>query len=1343
MTGVKTVIENETNSVITLELEPTMSELTTQIAATTGTIDTLKSAYIIGQENFDNWSQGFDPNGYLKVLPNPDIVVPYRSPFQQWQIDNANYKDGVFKYQADDGSYYSSWGPKDYLEVTLTMDELEKIAIDGFGILETGDHFIDWLNKATPYDFLRAYNSIINGPMLISEPGDTLKITLVNNLDDVSNFHTHGLHVSPVGNGDNVLITINPGEVWQIDITIPDDHFIGTQWYHPHFHGLTNDQVASGLSGFLIINPPYDLPDLDKFNLVTEPSYFMAINSFGIQQQNRPSSPTDPLNQSPDPTFVLPAGTPLQIALENGQPVYSLSEAPFVGYNAKPLAYNPQAPQGNPPGPNFSSAYGEGGLAEPVENVIHTINGQYNPTIATETGQWELFSFANMTVNAFHVIQLVKVNENGNLTPQSVELVAIDGDAAGVVEGTRRAVTDSPVLSPGSRVSLQYWFEEPGVYYFLSNATDEILGDDAPILTKDKGFQDGHLIWGSQVLATVKVTGESIPAGPFPEAYDYLQQQSEEINQLVDSALAGDVTREREFTWSANIGGALLEGNIPDDTEVKTFEGTYKINGQYFATQGLGMPPLTMPMLGTNEIWTLRNISGINDAFLSQLGINIPLLEWHPFHIHQNDFIVLEINGLPVEDIDQNYLARVLADTVALPPSYAPGSVTPQNPYGTPQLNGIPSEVKILMEFEDYPGAYVNHCHILFHEDAGMMGVVRVILNTNDTWLGTSQASGGSVSLFLASDQRQFAELIPYGTAFQAGVQIAIADVNTKLGNQPGNTNVTDNVTDVITIQRSLGNLGETFVIKVFDGASLIQKQKSGSQFSFSGSDEDLLLAEIVPFQGLSLVPGQTSAIAAGDIDGDGYADIVVGVGGVAPAGRIEIYSGKDFSLMAKFNPFHHETFSGSLNLAVGDANGDNFDDILVSQGEGGRGLVEIYSGIEFYKLIQSGEIQGLSLNGLAHSTTLLMEEFQPYGPNYTGEVKVTSGYGLPRPDSPPDELVYDPSQVTTVYQTSHANVTTLATGELPSNLESVQIWTYLGGHGSHGDHGSHSGHGEPTGPELRLDKTFTPNSNIANFSGTFADIPGGDRGEPVLFVQTNSLDYELLYLTSQEGTLTTIPVVDPLESSLAFGTPGADTAIANDPSSNVKIDGIRDIIFTGAGPDEIDTAFATTAAYAGDNRIDAGSDRDIVYVNNNDRAFGGSGDDLLDATDATGYRLSGGDGNDELFLGADGRAIGGEGNDKFWVQEGGGNLLTGGTGVDQFWITTGDLPTTANTIVDFQPGIDVIGIGGQGTGFGFEDLTRSGNNILIGSKTIATLIGVNTASLSPNNFVFVSGSPI
>ncbi|MEB3191100.1 MAG: multicopper oxidase domain-containing protein [Snowella sp.] len=1068
----------------------------------------LENAYIIGQQNFNSWSIGFDADGYLKVLPHPDQKVTYKDPFAEWQQDNKDYKNGIFKYQADDGSYYSSWGPEKVLQVTLKMDELEKLVIDGFGTLAPGDGFIDWLNKATPYDILRAYNSRINGPMLIVDPGDTLEITLVNNLDQVSNLHTHGLHVSPVGNSDNVLIGIQPGQTWTLDITVPQDHFIGPDWYHPHLHGETNEQVASGLGGFLLINPPYDLPDLDKFDPVTNPAFFMAINSFGIQQEYRSGSPNDPLNQSTI-GVVVPAGTPLSFipSATSQEKIYHLSEAPFVGYNAKPQFYNPQTPQGNPPGPNFSSAYGEGALAEPVENVIHTVNGQYNPTIQTKTGAWNLFSFANMTVNAFHVIQLVKVEADGTLSLQKLLLTAIDGDAAGVVDGVRREVTQSPVLNPGARVTLQNWFEDPGTYYFISNATDEILGNDAPLLTKNKGFSDGHLIWGSQVLATVEVTGDHVDTGAFPEPYDVLKQQSDKINTMVDSALAGDVTKERTFTWSANIGGALANGNIPDDTKVETFQGTYNINGKYFATQGGGMPPLTMPMLGTKEIWNLRNISGIDDEKLKALGINLPLLEWHPFHIHQNDFVVLDINGIPVKDIEGGYLDRVLSDTIALPPAYAPGSATKDNPYGTPQLNGTPAEVKILLNFADYPGTYVNHCHILFHEDAGMMAAVRVILNTDSTWLGLSQENSGSVRLSLASALDQTIQLNPYGDGFSGGVQVAIADINFKT-KPPIDNNVTDNVTDIATIQKRLNSTSERFTVKIYDG-----------------KDPNSLLSEINPFQDFQSALQQGSAIASGDINGDGFADVIVGLGGgIAP--RIEIYSGQNYQLMTKLNPFHHEGFTGLINLAAGDVNGDNFSDILVAQGDGGRGLVEIYSGIQFYNLIQSGEIKNLNPTGVAHDTSLLSQEFRPYGDSYTGEVKVTSGYILSRPEFPNDQPT----------QTSNANITTLATGDIPAGQESIQVWTYVGVGHDHSTMSMNSTSAAEAAPEVRLDKTFTPTgSKVTDISGTFADIPNGLRGEPVLLAKRADGNQDLLHLTPQEGNLETVAVPNPSSPTTVF----------------------------------------------------------------------------------------------------------------------------------------------------------------------------------------------------------------
>ncbi|MBD2293307.1 DUF839 domain-containing protein [Anabaena sphaerica FACHB-251] len=202
-------------------------------------------------------------------------------------------------------------------------------------------------------------------------------------------------------------------------------------------------------------------------------------------------------------------------------------------------------------------------------------------------------------------------------------------------------------------------------------------------------------------------------------------------------------------------------------------------------------------------------------------------------------------------------------------------------------------------------------------------------------------------------------------------------------------------------------------------------------------------------------------------------------------------------------------------------------------------------------------------------------------------------------------------------------------------------------------------------------------------------------------------------------------------DSQLVSGSTGADTL-----TGGIDFDGVNDIVFTGAGNDEVDVPFGSNLA--GDNRIFTGSGADVIYVGDRDRSFGGSGNDEIDATDATDYRLSGGAGNDIFYLGADGRALGGDGNDQFYVQEGGGNLISGGAGADQFWIVTGDLPATANTIVDFEMGTDVLGISGQGAGFDFSDLTLSGDSIMIGATTVAMLNGMNTTGLTAANFAFV-----
>jgi glycerophosphoryl diester phosphodiesterase len=219
------------------------------------------------------------------------------------------------------------------------------------------------------------------------------------------------------------------------------------------------------------------------------------------------------------------------------------------------------------------------------------------------------------------------------------------------------------------------------------------------------------------------------------------------------------------------------------------------------------------------------------------------------------------------------------------------------------------------------------------------------------------------------------------------------------------------------------------------------------------------------------------------------------------------------------------------------------------------------------------------------------------------------------------------------------------------------------------------------------------------------------------------------------------LDLAKPLETiSQISGTPKDDDLIAG---VTPGLDGFNDQIFTGAGNDTVDIPIAGAAA--GDNRINLGSGRDIIFVADGDRPFGSAGDDTLDATDAKNYRMSGGAGDDIFFLGANGRALGGDGDDEFYVQTGGDNLLSGGAGKDQFWLVNGELPTSRNTVLDFQIGTDVIGFAGAvslGISATTLKLTQVGadTNIQLGSQTLGVLSGIQATSLSltnPNQFVF------
>jgi len=98
-----------------------------------------------------------------------------------------------------------------------------------------------------------SYNGGFVGPTLVLEPGDELRLALVNELEQHTNLHFHGLHVSPEGNSDNVLRHVAPGETAEYLVQLPEGHRQGIFWYHSHMHLHSESQVFQGLSGMILI----------------------------------------------------------------------------------------------------------------------------------------------------------------------------------------------------------------------------------------------------------------------------------------------------------------------------------------------------------------------------------------------------------------------------------------------------------------------------------------------------------------------------------------------------------------------------------------------------------------------------------------------------------------------------------------------------------------------------------------------------------------------------------------------------------------------------------------------------------------------------------------------------------------------------------------------------------------------------------------------------------------------------------------------------------------------------------------------------------------------------------
>ena len=191
-----------------------------------------------------------------------------------------------------------------------------------------------------------------------------------------------------------------------------------------------------------------------------------------------------------------------------------------------------------------------------------------------------------------------------------------------------------------------------------------------------------------------------------------------------------------------------------------------------------------------------------------------------------------------------------------------------------------------------------------------------------DIITGAGPGGGPHVKVFSGQSGSELNSFFPYTPSYQGGVRVAVGDIDG------------DGIRDIITGAGAGGN-GHVTAFHAVTGAPL------ASFFAFG--------------------PGFTGGVhvAAGDINGDGRADIIVGDEG---SSNVKVFSGATGAELQSF--FAFPGFTGGVRVASGDVDGDGRADPIMGMGEGGS-LVRIMSGLTGSDLATYAPMPGMPPVGI------------------------------------------------------------------------------------------------------------------------------------------------------------------------------------------------------------------------------------------------------------------------------------------------------------------------------------------------------------------------------------------
>ena len=762
------------------------------------------------------------------------------------------------------------------------------------------------------------------------------------------NLHTHGLHVSPKGNADNVMLHIPDGQSNTYTYDIPRNMPQGAYWYHSHLHTLTAAQVYYGMVGLLAIGrTDGNLP------LVTEKRIpirnmllqynFVHDRAGGLAQLNNPYWPqfvstiTPPKGDELANGTYRPLLTPVNFADSGKGTKYATIwyAGPLsIDNHRGHMQYIPSNLQ------SFTASAGRSdkdvpanpSLPDHQRDVQFTVNGQFQPVIKSKAGQTEIWVLANVSDIAYMNVRLTEtatgrhppiaiVGQDGNPYP-AVHHPPIDNGTRLLIPPASRfaiAVTipaegelilEMAELGGGARTIIA-----PGVLY-TNDGTENppaVLGT-LSVLPSAISYADGFFVFPTQVLARAVASQGPGVTTAFAEG-----QPLRAYTSFVDlSDATPDVKRK------ILISGGFLN-DLVTKSDAKAF--VYAFDGAAFPNM-----PLIQARLNSVEEWTFINNN--NDE--------------HPIHVHVNDFQVTAYFD-PTTGL-RTGPDRFGIDNANVPPPLMKSDETVIQP-------GL---LSMRTRFDDYIGLFVMHCHRLNHEDNGLMALVNVIpaVSSYAVVVRGSTGTATTVRIHDGNGDRLLATVTPFA-GHRGEVSVAMGDLDG------------DGVLDLVV------------------GAG---KGHAPEVVAYSGKARDGKAAfaiELARFQAFAPDARGGVSVAAAQIDGTTSDNIVVGSGPGQPS-EVKVFgtglprTGTAPPLFASFAP--HAGDSSGVSLATGFVDfSTGRNSIVTAPGPGSVAEVKVF----VFPLLKP--MGGASPSGPLQPQT--SATLKPFGDDYRSGVSLATGW--------------------------------------------------------------------------------------------------------------------------------------------------------------------------------------------------------------------------------------------------------------------------------------------------------------------------------------------------------------